>query len=208
MQRRAPWRHVRSGSGDCRFDCGVLAGDQDEEEGDSRDCGPAGGGDGLPSGCGRELDVEHLGSRRGLQFEDVGRRESRRGIHDDPVQDMHEDRWQWNECDRSVDEGARVSKAGREPGPVTARAAGAHHGGGIVPRRRSRASPPSIPHHASVVETIKASRSHRSDIQDWADEAERGYDVEQLRKRGPKPIGDGPAPWSSPRASTPTCWPR
>lgn len=32
-----------------------------------------------------------------------------------------------------------------------------------------------------------------ADIQDWADEAERGYDVEQMRKRGRKPIGDGPA---------------
>lgn len=30
-------------------------------------------------------------------------------------------------------------------------------------------------------------------IQAWADEAERGYAVEQLRKRGRKPIGDGPA---------------
>ena len=30
-------------------------------------------------------------------------------------------------------------------------------------------------------------------IQEWADEAERGYDVEQLRKRGRKPMGDGPA---------------
>lgn len=29
-------------------------------------------------------------------------------------------------------------------------------------------------------------------IQGWADEAERGYDVEQLRKRGRKPIADGP----------------
>lgn len=29
-------------------------------------------------------------------------------------------------------------------------------------------------------------------IQDWADEAERGYDVERLRKRGRKPVGDGP----------------
>jgi len=29
-------------------------------------------------------------------------------------------------------------------------------------------------------------------IQDWADEAESGYDVEQLRKRGRKPVGDGP----------------
>ena len=31
------------------------------------------------------------------------------------------------------------------------------------------------------------------DIKDWADEAERGYDVDRLRKRGRKPLGDGPA---------------
>lgn len=30
-------------------------------------------------------------------------------------------------------------------------------------------------------------------IQEWADEAERGYDVSQVRKRGRKPMGDGPA---------------
>ena len=30
-------------------------------------------------------------------------------------------------------------------------------------------------------------------IQEWADEAERGHDVEKLRKRGRKPKGDGPA---------------
>ena len=30
------------------------------------------------------------------------------------------------------------------------------------------------------------------DIQDWADEAERGYDVDRLRKRGRKPNGHGP----------------
>ena len=29
-------------------------------------------------------------------------------------------------------------------------------------------------------------------IEDWADEAERGYDVAQLRKRGRRPVGDGP----------------
>lgn len=29
-------------------------------------------------------------------------------------------------------------------------------------------------------------------IQEWADEAERGYDVERLRKRGRRPLGDGP----------------
>lgn len=31
------------------------------------------------------------------------------------------------------------------------------------------------------------------DIKKWAEEAERGYDVVQLRKRGRKPMGDGPA---------------
>jgi hypothetical protein len=50
-----------------------------------------------------------------------------------------------------------------------------------------------ISYYASVVETIKGTPVTEQDIQDWADEAERGYDVEQLRKRGRKPIGDGPA---------------
>jgi len=39
-------------------------------------------------------------------------------------------------------------------------------------------------YYASVVETIKGMP---------VTEAERGYDVEQMRKRGRKPIGDGPA---------------
>ena len=30
-------------------------------------------------------------------------------------------------------------------------------------------------------------------IQEWADEAERGYDIEVLKKRGRRPIGDGAA---------------
>ena len=30
-------------------------------------------------------------------------------------------------------------------------------------------------------------------IQEWADEAERGYDVEVLKKRGRPPLGDGAA---------------
>lgn len=29
-------------------------------------------------------------------------------------------------------------------------------------------------------------------IQGWADEAERGYPTEQLRKRGRRPVGEGP----------------
>jgi hypothetical protein len=50
-----------------------------------------------------------------------------------------------------------------------------------------------ISYYATVVETIKDRPVTDQDIQDWADEAEAGYDVEQLRKRGRKPIGDGPA---------------
>ena len=30
-------------------------------------------------------------------------------------------------------------------------------------------------------------------IQEWADEAERGYDVDVLKKRGRRPVGDGAA---------------
>ena len=30
-------------------------------------------------------------------------------------------------------------------------------------------------------------------IQEWSDEAERGYDIEVLKKRGRRPIGDGAA---------------
>jgi len=43
------------------------------------------------------------------------------------------------------------------------------------------------------VETIKGTPVTEQAIQDWADDADRGYDVEQLRKRGRKPIGNGPA---------------
>jgi hypothetical protein len=50
-----------------------------------------------------------------------------------------------------------------------------------------------ISYYATFVETIKGKPVTDTDIQDWADEAERGYDLEQLRKRGRKPIGDGPA---------------
>jgi hypothetical protein len=43
------------------------------------------------------------------------------------------------------------------------------------------------------VERIKGSPVTDEEIQGWADEAERGYDVESLRKRGRKPMGEGPA---------------
>lgn len=45
----------------------------------------------------------------------------------------------------------------------------------------------------TVVEAIQGQQVTEQDIRGWADEAERGYDVEQLRKRGRKPIGDGAA---------------
>ena len=42
------------------------------------------------------------------------------------------------------------------------------------------------------MESIKGEPVTDQDIQDWSDEAERGYDVEQLRRRGRRPVGDGP----------------
>lgn len=43
------------------------------------------------------------------------------------------------------------------------------------------------------METINGKPVTEDMIQALADEAERGYDIEQLRKRGRKPNGDGPA---------------
>ena len=43
------------------------------------------------------------------------------------------------------------------------------------------------------MEKIQGKPVTEQDIQDWADEAERGYDVDRLRKRGRRPLGDGPA---------------
>ncbi len=43
------------------------------------------------------------------------------------------------------------------------------------------------------MESINGRPVTEQDIEDWAEEAERGYDVERLRKRGRKPLGDGPA---------------
>jgi len=43
------------------------------------------------------------------------------------------------------------------------------------------------------VEKINGKPVTEQDVKDWADEAERGYDVDRLRKRGRKPLGDGPA---------------
>ncbi|KGN29415.1 CopG family transcripitonal regulator [Knoellia sinensis KCTC 19936] len=43
------------------------------------------------------------------------------------------------------------------------------------------------------METVNGVPVTDETIQEWADEAERGYDVSQLRKRGRKPMGDGPA---------------
>jgi hypothetical protein len=43
------------------------------------------------------------------------------------------------------------------------------------------------------MEATPAPRVTEQQIQDWADEAEAGYDVAVLKKRGRKPKGDGPA---------------
>ena len=43
-----------------------------------------------------------------------------------------------------------------------------------------------------VQETVNGSPVSEGQIQAWADEAERGYPVERLRKRGRRPAGDGP----------------
>lgn len=51
---------------------------------------------------------------------------------------------------------------------------------------------PPISYYALRMETIGGPPLRDEQIQDWADEAESGYDLEQLRKRGRKPIGDGP----------------
>ena len=40
--------------------------------------------------------------------------------------------------------------------------------------------------------TIKGAPVAGEQIQAWADEAEAGYSVEHLRKRGRPPLGDGP----------------
>lgn len=42
------------------------------------------------------------------------------------------------------------------------------------------------------METIKGVPVTEQDLSDWADEAERGYGVDCLRRRGRKPVGDGP----------------
>ncbi len=42
-------------------------------------------------------------------------------------------------------------------------------------------------------ETVNGRQISEEQIQEWADEAEGGYDVETLRKRGRPTIGDGPS---------------
>jgi hypothetical protein len=43
------------------------------------------------------------------------------------------------------------------------------------------------------MEKIGGKEVTEQDVQTWADEAEKGYNVDRLRKRGRKPLGDGPA---------------
>lgn len=64
-------------------------------------------------------------------------------------------------------------------------------GGGSDPARTVAAIP--IAYYALGMETIKGVPVTEEMIQKWADEAEKGYDLDQLRKRGRKPAGAGPA---------------
>ena len=58
-----------------------------------------------------------------------------------------------------------------------------------LPNGRSR---PLISYYASRVEMIQGEPVTERDIASWADEAEQGYELDRLRKRGRKPVGDGP----------------
>lgn len=49
-----------------------------------------------------------------------------------------------------------------------------------------------FPYYDLDMEKVNGRPVTEQAIQEWADEAERGYDVEKLRKRGRKPVGDGP----------------
>lgn len=49
-----------------------------------------------------------------------------------------------------------------------------------------------ISYYALNMERTKGTPVTDEAIEAWADEAERGYDVELLRKRGRKSAGDGP----------------
>lgn len=43
------------------------------------------------------------------------------------------------------------------------------------------------------METMNGVPVTEETIHEWADEAERGYDIEKVKKRGRRPSGDGPA---------------
>lgn len=62
-----------------------------------------------------------------------------------------------------------------------------------VPWQSALCDKHSILYDDLYMEKIKGVPVTEEMIQEWADEAEKGYDVEQLRRRGRKPMGDGPA---------------
>ena len=55
-------------------------------------------------------------------------------------------------------------------------------------------SRPTVPYYDLWVvdETIRGEPVTDEQVQAWADEAEQGFPVEQLRKRGRRAVGDGP----------------
>jgi len=62
-------------------------------------------------------------------------------------------------------------------------------------RRAHRAvglDPLCIPYSASRVEMIQGEPVTERWIENWADEAVQGFDLDRLRQRGRKPVGDGP----------------
>jgi len=60
---------------------------------------------------------------------------------------------------------------------------------------------PSILYYDLEMEKIQGVPVTDEMIEEWADEAEKGYDVDRLRKRGRKPMGDGPAQVVTPGAA-------
>lgn len=63
------------------------------------------------------------------------------------------------------------------------------------PLRHAEGTLSTISYYAIVMAARKSQRSDVSEqqIQAWADEAQAGYDVQELRRRGRPPMGEGPS---------------
>jgi hypothetical protein len=78
------------------------------------------------------------------------------------------------------------------PGRRRGRARGTAEEAWAAKARACSLSPARYSYYATAVDAINGKPVTEQDIRAWADEAERGYDVAQLRKRGRRPAGDGP----------------